>query len=446
MNVVSRGVKNALRSPLRSGAITIMLAISIGLIISMLVAHASVTTQIHKVKATTATGITINPAGIMGGFGSGDPLTADQVKTITSTAHVASVTSTLTDQLGTSDTSLTASQELGAFGRRQARFDSSSSSSTSTDSSGTSDTAQPAPTPRIRVTGTTTPTTTETGSLTLTSGSQIDGSSSNLEALVGSSLATKNNLSVGSTFTAYSKTITVRGIYKTDNAFEDSGIIMPLATLQTLSGQAGAVSNVTATVDSSDNVSSTVTALKSALSDKADITSEAERAATSTAQLQSIAGLSLAAVIGASIAGAAIILLAMIMIVRERRREIGVIKAIGGTDGKVMVQFIAEALTLTIIGSIIGFVFGVLVSGPMTSSLVSSQAASTSQTTGGPGAGGPRGFGRVSQQLTQVTASATPAVFLGGIGIVLLIAIIGSTVPAWLIARVRPAEVLRTDG
>ena len=130
MNVISRGVKNALRSPLRSGAIVLMLAISIGLILSMLVARSSVESKISDVKALTATNVSVSPAGVSGFEGGGDPLTADQVKTITSTAHVKSVVSTLTDQLGSTDTNLTASLELGSFGMRQQRFDSSSSTST----------------------------------------------------------------------------------------------------------------------------------------------------------------------------------------------------------------------------------------------------------------------------------------------------------------------------
>src|SRR6478735_8814521 len=118
MNVITRGMRSALRSPMRSGAIVLILAISIGLILAMLVARTSVNNKIAEVKASTATQITINPAGIMGGMGGGDPLTADQVKTIQNTAHVASVSSVLTDQLGTTDTNLTPSLELGNFGKR----------------------------------------------------------------------------------------------------------------------------------------------------------------------------------------------------------------------------------------------------------------------------------------------------------------------------------------
>lgn len=430
-----------------------MLAISIGLILSMLVARSSVNAKIDEVKATAGTTITISPAGVMGFAGGGDPLTSAQLTTIKETAHVASTSATLSDQLGTDDTDLEASLELGSFGMRQQRFESTTSTDVPSDLPNFS-ADRPAPTPRTTVTGTTDPNSisADGSDLSITSGKTIDGSSSELVALVGSSLATKNDLTIGDTFTAYDQTITIKGIFETGNTFQDSGIIMPLASVQSLTDQSGAVSSVVATVDSSDNVDSVVSSLESSLGDDADITSQAEQAATSVSSLENIASLALAGVIGATIAGAVIVLLAMIMVVRERRREIGVIKAIGGSDRKVIGQFVTEALTLTVIGAVVGLAVGVLVSGPMTSSLVSSSQDNASTEQQGPGgmAVGPGafirgGFSQISTNLTEVTSSLTPQVFASAIGITLLIAIIGSAVPAWFIARVRPAEVLRTE-
>ncbi len=451
MNVFSRGVKNALRSPLRSGAIVLMLAISIGLILSMLVARGSVNSKIDEVKSTAGTSITITPAGVMGFAGGGDALTSTQLATITSTAHITSTSASLNDQLSSTDTSLTASLELGNFGARQQRFEGSSAPIDTNSSPSDTTTTRRTPTPRTTVTGTTNPNSVSTdgSDLKLTSGETIDGTTSDLVALVGSDLATKNSLVVGSTFTAYTKTITVKGIFSTGNKFQDSGIIMPLATVQTLTDQSGSVNSIVAKVDSSDNVNSTVTALKTALGDKADITSQAEQAAASVSSLESIASLALGGVIGATIAGAVIVLLAMIMVVRERRREIGVIKAIGGSNRKVVGQFVTEALTLTVIGSIIGLALGVAVSGPMTTSLVSSSTSSTTSTSGRP-SGGPSemmrgGFNQISKNLTSVTSTLTPAIFASAIGITLLIAVVGAAVPAWFISKISPAEVLRTE-
>lgn len=444
MNVFSRGAKNALRSPLRAGAIVIMLAISVGLLLSMLVARSSITAKINDIKATTATNITITPAGVHGFQGGGNPLTMDQVSIIKNTPHVSSVTASLSDQLGSTDTNLVSPLQLGSLGRRLQRFEARGGNPTTTSPM----------TPRISVTGTTNPSTTIPSSK-LTSGVMINGTSSNDTAIVGTSLASKNNLKVGSTFTAYGTPFTVTGIFDTGNAFQNSGILVPLATLQALTNQPGAVSNVIATVDNSDNVSSTAAALKTSLGDKADIVTQEEQITALLQPLQSISSLALAGVIGAALAGVVIVLMAMITVVRERRREIGIIKAIGGTNAKVVGQFVTEALTLTIIGGVLGLLLGVVVSGPMTQSLVSNSkpTSSISAKTGHVNQGGTaarlrgsRAFGQqVSANFKQIRGAVTPSTLSIGAGIVLLVAIVGSAVPAWFIARIRPAEVLRTE-
>jgi len=425
-----------------------MLAISIGLVLAMLVARSSINQKIDSVKTQTGTTVTVNPAGVMGGFGGGNPLTTTQIAQIKATAHVSAITTSLTDQLGTTDTNLVSSLELGSFGRRQQRFDNQGSMATSGNMA-----ARPAPTPHISVTGTSNPSA-SISSDQLTSGSMIDGASSGNVALVGSDLATKNDLTVGKAFTAYGQTFTVQGIYKTATTFQNSGLILPLATVQALTDQAGAVSNVSATVDSADNVSTVVANLTKTLGSAADITSQQQQAENSVTSLKSIAQLAFYGVIGAATAGAVIVLLSMIVIVRERRREIGIIKAIGGTNRSVITQFITEALALTVVGGIVGLVFGVLVSGPMTSSLVSNSQTQTA-TTQRMGRGGMGGFGgfrqlntlsaAASTNIRSVTATLTPSTLIMSIISILAIAIIGSAVPAWLIARVRPAEVLRSE-
>ena len=436
MNSISRGIRGALRSPLRSGAIVLILAISISLLLAMLVARSSIMNKIASVKAQAGTEITINPAGIRGGMGDGTPLTADQISKITSTAHVTSATSSLTDQMGTTDTNLVSSLTLGSFGRRMQRFDAQSGGSFSPN--------RPAPTPRISVTGTNHPEAIVANSA-LSAGKIIDGSSSSNVALVGKNLADKNSLNVGSTFTAYGQTMTVSGIYTTSNTFQDNGIIVPLATLQALTAQPGAVTAVTANVDSADNVESTVATLKSTLGSSVDITSQIERANQSAASLASIASVALYGVIGAAGAGIVIILLAMIIVVRERKREIGIMKAIGGTTRTVIAQLMSESLTLTLLSAVIGFGLGILISGPMTSSLVTSQTSNASRGFGGPRAFAASAGNQLGTNLRSVTTSVTPSVFVIGIGATLVIALIGSIVPALLVARIRPAEVLRTE-
>ena len=50
----------------------------------------------------------------------------------------------------------------------------------------------------------------------------------------------------------------------------------------------------------------------------------------------------------------------MLVSVTERTREIGIRKALGAKTGSITVQFLAESAFITLIGGLIGILFGVL--------------------------------------------------------------------------------------
>ena len=249
----------------------------------------------------------------------------------------------------------------------------------------------------VTVTGTTAPGSTavsDVNSFKLTAGETIDGTSKDLVALVGKDLATKNNLSVGSTFTAYGQTVTVKGIYDTGNTFTNAGVIMPLPALQTLSSQDGDVTSAIVTVDSVDHLDATVSALEQKLGDRADVVSDATASADTLSSLDNVKTIATYSLVGALVAGSVIIFLSMLMIVRERRREIGVLKAIGSSNAKISWQFVSEALTLTGMAAVVGIVAGVILSNPVLDALVSSSSSSREPARRSrPAAGGPPGGG-----------------------------------------------------
>ena len=199
------------------------------------------------------------------------------------------------------------------------------------------------------------------------------------------------------------------------------------------------------TVDSSDNLVDTTTAIKNQLGTAADVTNSADVAAATTAPLESVASIALFSLIGAVVAGAVIILLTMLMIVRERRREIGVMKAIGSSNLGIMWQFVVEALTLTSLALLVGAGIGVVAATPLTTALVDSSTSSTSQQAE-PGTGRPRGFGQAGQQaIRNIQSSVGTNTLLYGVGATLLIAILGSAIPAFMISKVKPADAMRNE-
>jgi putative ABC transport system permease protein len=405
----------------------------------------------------------VTPAGFGGfGFGGGNPLTAANIATIEATPHVVSVTQSVTGRL---TNPANASSGGGFFGGGPGGTANSNATTnlTSPVAGGTLGGAfggggtTTVFVPPVRVIGTNeplNPSVLGATSVTLVSGKTIDGNSSSLDALVGTSLATKNKLTVGSTFTAYKKTFTVEGIYRTNSTFSDAGLIMPIKTVETLSGVTGPTS-VTVTVDSIANLNSTATTLQHSLGTSvATVTVGTPGSQNIVSSYDSIKSISLYSLIGALIAASIILLLSMLMIVRERRREIGVLKAFGSSNGGIVGTFVTEALTLTVLGGILGVILGALLANPVLSVLEKSTSSSTGGGFAGRFGGGPPGgftgrFGgagfRPAAAISDLHAAVGPSILLYGILAAVGIALIGSAVPAYLIAKVRPAEVMRSE-
>ncbi len=453
MGVVVRGAKNAFRNPIRTLAVVVILGLSIGLSLVMLLAERAVTDRIAAVQASIGNIVTITPAGSQGFEGGGEPLTGTQLAAVGALPHVVSVHETLLDRLtaGT-DTSLASSIDPGTLGNRRAdRGFGGPTGGVGIQRGG--EQGGGTFTIPIQVTGVSDPATQVSDTATIVAGSLFAPDSSDNVAVVGQALAEKNSLEIGSTFQAYGKDITVTAIVDLGNEFANSNLLMPLTTLQTLSDQADQVSAATVQVDSITNLDSTVEAIKTQLgSGAADVVSNQDTSKQALEPLENIRSVSTTSLIGALVAGAVITLLVMVMIVRERRKEIGTLKAIGASDGAVMAQFVTESLVLSLLGSVVGMVAGVAAANPILRALVSNSASSP-QPMMRMGGGFATGFrGAVGGQLEAIGATVRdihavipPILLLYGLGAAVLIALIGSAFPAWLIARVRPAEVMRGE-
>jgi putative ABC transport system permease protein len=469
VSTTRRGIKNAYRNTIRTVSIVLILSISFGLALVMLLSVQAVNKRTASVSQSVGTTITVTPAGEQGFSGGGNPLTAADVTKIKGTKNVTSVVSSVSDRLSNSSsssnsnfgggtggtTSLKSSINPGSLGKR---FGGGASQN------GTVPTNFSLP---VTVTGSNEPlnaTVLGASSVTLTSGKEISGTSSAYVADVGKSLASKNDLKVGSTFTAYNKTFTVEGIYNANSVFLDGGFVVPLPTLQSLSGIDG-VTSVIANVNNIDNLSTAATKVQNELGTSvATVTTGQTDDATIISSLSSIKTIAVYSLIGALVAGAIILFLSMLMIVRERRREIGILKAFGSSNGGVVRLFTAEALTLTAMGAVGGIILGVLLSNPVLKVLVNNTSSTPTTTTrgfgfggGGGGFGGGGGAARTRgggfgsplgfshSTLSDLHAAVGFNIILYGVLAAILIAIVGSAIPSYIIAKVRPAEVLRGE-
>jgi putative ABC transport system permease protein len=451
MNVVTRGTRNAFRNATRTLSIIVILGLSIGLSQVMLIAHQAVQDQIKTTLSSIGNTVSIQPVGGFAALASeSNLLTTSELQRVKSIAHVTNVNERLMDRVQTTGT--TSSQGRTPEPTTSLKSPFTLHCSGNVCSGGDIRVQSPNGThPQLpsnfsldmAIVGTNVPTDPSNigvSSITITSGNAIDGSKDTNDAMVSKAMANKNNLKVGSTFEAYNKTLTVAAIFDCDTQDGSNTIIVSLPTLQRLTGDTGDVTTATATVDSLENLSATTSAIRTALGSSADVESNVDQANAALQPLDSVKNISVYSLIGAVIAGAAILLLTMIMIVRERKREIGVFKAIGFSTIRIMFQFMAEALTLTLLGMGIGVLVGVLGGNPVTTTLVNNSMNSSSSG-GSTGKGGAPGLSVIQNIHAQIGWS----IILYGLTAAVIIALVGSALASFFISKVRPAEVLRSE-
>ena len=140
-----------------------------------------------------------------------------------------------------------------------------------------------------------------------------------------------------------------------------------------------------------------------------------------------------------------IILFTMLYNVRERTREIGILKAIGFSNSTIMSQFMLEGIILSLMAGAIGVVVGI-VGAPYLSSLLLpsinpfgsaglSRRAALNPTTLTPTA-------NLSQLVTGAPDLQTLLLMFG---VSVLLGAMGSLYPAWRASRTSPMEALRHE-
>jgi putative ABC transport system permease protein len=453
MGSVRRGMHNAFRNVTRTVAVVLILALTFGLAIVMLISHEAAGADVNSVASNFGTTVTIRPAGSFGGFGgsqSGNPLTAADVALVAATTHVVAVDAAVTDRLTSPGASNNPYYRAGNGGTTSltSPYTAGSLAGHGFQGGGGGGGGFANFTPPVQVIGSDTPLAAsglEATAVKLVAGTVINGASTSLDADVGQTLATKNDLQVGSTFTAYDKTITVAGIYSTTPTNASGEFVLPLKTEETLSDIDG-VTTLVATVDTLANVQSTATALQSELGTTVATVTTPESGTSQTANsLNTIKSITVFSLFGALIAAAAILLMSMLMIVRERRREIGVLKAFGSSNVNVVSTFVVEAMTLTFMAAVLGTLLGFALSGPVANLLASSQNSSASSPFGRRFGGGNPFSNFLSPDHLHLHAVISGSVAIYAVLIAIGIAFVGSAVPAYASAKVRPAEVMRSE-
>jgi putative ABC transport system permease protein len=238
-----------------------------------------------------------------------------------------------------------------------------------------------------------------------------------LQCLVGRDAARQLNLAPGSSVQLrsgeHTVSLTVAGIVTTGSS-EDSQIMTDLGVAQSLAGLAGQVSLVQLSISGTPSEIEAVTKRLANTLPGLDVRPVRQIAAAEGSILGRIRGLifwTIALILALSMLG---VLASMAALAMERSRDVGLMKALGGSVQRIMRLFLAEAGALGALGGTIGFLIGVVLARWM----------------------GGRVFG--------VAISPRPIVFPVTVALTVAVALIGA-LPLRLLGRVRPAEILRGE-
>jgi putative ABC transport system permease protein len=248
--------------------------------------------------------------------------------------------------------------------------------------------------------------------------------------IVGQALADKNSLTIGSTVGINGTPVGVIGIYDSGQVFGNNMLVMPIGTVQRLFSLGG-VTSVTVQADDVNNVDAVVSSIREIFpTSVADVTTAQDMYQRINSSVASAQSTSQMAMIVAFIVAGVVILFAVVLMVRQRVKEIGILKAIGASNRQIELQLGGEALGMSVMAAIIG----ALITYPLAQKVANLLVAS-------PGGG----FGGGITRVAGINIAVSPEVFLYALGIAIALAVAASIFPAWYISRIKPAEVLRYE-
>ncbi|MGT2924217.1 ABC transporter permease [Streptococcus caviae] len=267
------------------------------------------------------------------------------------------------------------------------------------------------------------------GTTKITKGKGITQQTSNNEAVIESDLAKTNKLSVGDHFTVKissdsgsEKTYTLKviGIYKSNTSVTSSQLqnnasnpsnklYVSLQTANTMKGQKNTVDAASYTLSNPASMKSFVKEAKSKIdTEKFTVESNDQLYQQMLTPLNNVSSFSRNIVILVAAAGAVILTLIIILNIRERRYEIGVLMSLGENRLKIIGQFFTELFLVTLVSLAIAAIAGNFVGNAVGNQLLSQQTSSSQQNRQ-MGAGG-------SQANNSKQSGQNPAPLAGGPG------------------------------
>ncbi|MCL2407463.1 MAG: ABC transporter permease [Defluviitaleaceae bacterium] len=240
--------------------------------------------------------------------------------------------------------------------------------------------------------------------------------------VIGSGIASRFELSVGMKLTFRGLDFPIAAILNETGSNDDISVFMPLSIAQETFGLDDYVSFIAVTVDDVINIERYIAAIM----DIANLSvSTDEELLSSVLLILGSLNITLQLIAGVALVAAAFgIINTMLTAIYERRREIGILRAVGGKSGVIFRIFILESGLYGFLGGLFGFAVGFVVSRAAAPLIQQNEFVSV-----------------LGNPDTAVVFSA--ALLFTVLGLSVLIAVISGLYPAWRASRLTPMEAIR---
>lgn len=421
MGAIKRGARNLTRSVARALLVTAILSLAVAVFLTMISGAQGITSQTRKLGAEVQTLIEVRAAGATGMGAGVEALPARFFEPGRAVDNVGAVEPYLFQRTIDREADTPISIFVGV---------------------------EPGDTLRVASHG-------EVGNPRLVAGRSLrPGDAGQPVAVVGKGYATQYGVEVGEEFTlppervltqdrtepsAPLEPLTLRtvGIFDSGFSFGDAQVFLPLDVAQEAFDQEGKATHVFVTAASVDAVDQVEQDLRDAFGARADVISGQDTAQTFADTLGAVRANTIAGAVVAVGVGAAIVLFTMALTVRERTREIGVLKALGAARGEIVRQYLSESVVLALLGAAAGLGLFAL-AGTRLADVLLPQAADVlpSMTFTG---------GEDPLSTLGIDYGVTPLLAALALGLALLLGLLGSIYPLARAVRLQPVEAMRDD-
>ena len=264
-------------------------------------------------------------------------------------------------------------------------------------------------------------------------------------AIIGTRLSEVQDADIGASINLSGAYFEVVGIFSSDTRSGNAPAIVPYDVAKEAYNVSGP-HIVYVTADSVGNLETMVEDLRDTLGEDFDVVGPNDQSDSVQESIDAIRANSQFGAIIALVTGIAVMIFIMILITRERFREIGVLKAIGFRNSKIIAQLMTESMTLAALGFVVGRLIVAFV-GPSISSIMVDSGAQDADVDDGKDGGGKGGGGKGEETspTTEVEFKLEPTLLLITLGMALLLGVLGSLYPVLQAIRLKPAEALRYE-